>query len=606
MSEPPQSGQTTSDEQRGTEVKKPRRFAVEPVETSSRSSKNIKETDNPPKPARRFAPQPIEASTRSSRDVSEPDTVNKPRSRFAPEPVETSSRSSRETQSKQDETALRLQRMFAKPKLVEQPISQPAALAAQQDDTASRLQRMFARPKPSVAVEETESEEAFAEKPRRRFAPQPVETTSSSSRQKHEASQKDSSYSSIGSTPATPRRRFAPEPIETTSFSNRSTPATPGSAATGRTFGTFGAGSVMSMDSAPMMPYERDFGRESPPERPRRKFAPQLIETARRSRRQNSLPSLEEAEKSEEASAESERRSRAPRRDYSGPPSLQSAAQRRIAAQDGGGTKSRSISRKHSYQVPRLDSIESSESDESPPPPSLFHSRSTRGEARGSETSEDTRRRNSDDGGYPGYLSDLAAEAAERQLREQAEAAYPNANTYEPVEHYVDIEEEELRGRFRADPTRRDSSDEKLAYEEMRIAAAKRLGDVLRKDPSKPKEPWPVSMTPMQRVLQPYEPSQDMKRMLEAARPPMLGKHLGFIRCQSPEHARFDVTQGAEFLKQQMCYLTQAYCRRARTMGEATLYRTSRQKRARSPRNKSHLEWHQQQHHLPRQYSCWH
>jgi len=167
-----------------------------------------------------------------------------------------------------------------------------------------------------------------------------------------------------------------------------------------------------------------------------------------------------------------------------------------------------------------------------------------------------TRLRESADETSSGYLLEVAAEAAKRNyLQEQAAAAYPNAVIHEPVAHYVDEEEEEeddfsIPPRY--DPTRRDSGDDKLAMEEMRRLAEKRLA------PTVPKElPKLQGIAAVHAVQKEYEASPELQRMLEAARPPMLGDDIQYPRCASPEHARFDVTQGADFLRQQMCYLTQ-------------------------------------------------
>jgi hypothetical protein len=215
--------------------------------------------------------------------------------------------------------------------------------------------------------------------------------------------------------------------------------------------------------------------------------------------------------------------------------------------------------------VPRLESIESSESDESPPPPLLFRSSSTRGSGhtRGSDTSEELLKQSGQGREKKSpYMLALEAELAEQKLLEQASAAYPNADRHEPVAHYVDdsgdeVEEETQPTQpFRHDPTRRDSGDDKLAYQEMRLLAEKRMG-ITHQPQTKQKDPWPSNLTPMQAALQQYDLSHDMRRMLEASKPPMLGDDIRFMRCASPEHARFDVTQGADFLKQQMCYLSQ-------------------------------------------------
>src|SRR2546430_10441493 len=49
----------------------------------------------------------------------------------------------------------------------------------------------------------------------------------------------------------------------------------------------------------------------------------------------------------------------------------------------------------------------------------------------------------------------------------------------------------------------------------------------------------------------------EMARMRARARPPMLGADIRFPRCESPESARFDVTQGCWTARNAMCHLTQ-------------------------------------------------
>ena len=79
---------------------KPRRFAPEPIETTSKSSKTARK-HSPEKQevtkVRRFAPEPIETTTRSSRNDSDATQDKKPAPRrFAPEPIETTHKSSKD------------------------------------------------------------------------------------------------------------------------------------------------------------------------------------------------------------------------------------------------------------------------------------------------------------------------------------------------------------------------------------------------------------------------------------------------------------------------------------------------------------------------------
>ena len=94
--------------------------------------------------------------------------------------------------------------------------------------------------------------------------------------------------------------------------------------------------------------------------------------------------------------------------------------------------------RRHSFRVPELSRIASSESEG--PEDSKVPSLSTSPSAKSEETEpyrHATRIRESVDDRSSGYLLSLAAKAAERQLREQVLAAYPNEHDYQPVDHFA-------------------------------------------------------------------------------------------------------------------------------------------------------------------------
>jgi hypothetical protein len=77
----------------------PRRFKVQPIETSTSSSKEKKTEEKPPtaRPQRKFAPKPVETSVKTNRKFAvEPmEMTTKTNRRFAPEPVETTTKSNR-------------------------------------------------------------------------------------------------------------------------------------------------------------------------------------------------------------------------------------------------------------------------------------------------------------------------------------------------------------------------------------------------------------------------------------------------------------------------------------------------------------------------------
>lgn len=125
----------------------------------------------------------------------------------------------------------------------------------------------------------------------------------------------------------------------------------------------------------------------------------------------------------------------------------------------------RQETRRHSFRVPELPSIpsnsseESGESSQSPSrsvSPTKPPSKSTRGSQAGNISQE------SRESEYSEYLLSLAARSAQKELREQALAAFPNEQYYEPVDHFA-IDEEE-----------RDSEAGSLTYPEKPLVKSRR------------------------------------------------------------------------------------------------------------------------------------
>lgn len=141
---------------------------------------------------------------------------------------------------------------------------------------------------------------ASAAKPRRRFAPQLVEETVKSSRDKPRQPAPETKKSPVRETrdasvqvddiemagtsaAAHPRRRFAPVPIETTFDSyrvNNKNPHGPTAELTPDPSPTESLPPVPALPSAPVIETKR-----TSDHKPKRRFAPQLIETSRRARR---------------------------------------------------------------------------------------------------------------------------------------------------------------------------------------------------------------------------------------------------------------------------------------------------------------------------------
>jgi hypothetical protein len=123
------------------ESSKPRRFAPEPIETTTKSSKQSRrQADDHVQTTqvRRFAPEPIETSSKSTRDKHATQVESKPAPRrFAPQPVEMTHRSSKD-KSEENTGHVRF-----KPQLVETTVSgnrrSSSRKSSQDGDDASTL-----------------------------------------------------------------------------------------------------------------------------------------------------------------------------------------------------------------------------------------------------------------------------------------------------------------------------------------------------------------------------------------------------------------------------------------------------------------------------------
>ncbi|KAF1826101.1 uncharacterized protein K489DRAFT_386569 [Dissoconium aciculare CBS 342.82] len=429
--------------------------------------------------ARRFAPEPIEQSTRSNKGTQSTPKIDatKPR-RFVPQVVEQESRSNREGSDAKEQDA--------KPKA-------------------------------------------------RRFAPQPVETSYSSSKGK-------------GS-----KAKFLPEPIESSSRSNRSGP-------------------------------KKDANR---------KFAPVLIDTAKRTRKAGSdsqiNPQDYRTEYGHTIHASEHRRHVAKKKALVEDDSHQARRnpighsidfadlpRRPPSPLDGSAPARLSVlapARNHSFRCPDLDTIESSESERESTPSSLSCSPGQGSPLTASDTSftdfykHATRIRESVDENFSHYLLQLEAKKAQERMREQALAAFPNSDFHEPVQHYVDDGQESDEFEYEDRVVTWDGFDEdglltlvrrrdstKLSWEQMelqrhaeRMEQDRKANGVTNMRESS-RSPWwnPVHGGTI------HDSDAQMRSMRDRARPPMLGRDLVFPRCPSPEPARFDVTQGSSVLRKQM------------------------------------------------------
>ncbi|CAN9103276.1 unnamed protein product [Alternaria alternata] len=427
----------------------PRRFKVEPIETTVSSSKDKAPADQPERPKpRRFAPQPIETTTSSSKSSR----------RFAPEPVETTKRSNR------------------------------------------------------------------------RFAPEPIETTTRSSRQK---------FAKDWEEQTSPTGKFKANPMEAVAISN----------------GQF---------KGALKP-------------PTKKFRPQLIETAQRHRKAgDDMPTLLPSDKTEATpdSAISARKARIlgiPPTPPTNTPTFDITQNPLFLEIQRNASPCRRRSyfscSQHSFRVPDLDPIESSESEASAPPSPTESPPYTSDHS--FMYKEATRRRESVDDSSAGYLLELAAKAAEKQLREQALAAFPNSDFHEPVAHYVDHDTEgsEPSVTEAKQQQQRESSFTQVNWDlvAMREYREKQIAD---KEKQKPKEyikpafslfgnPAGFLDAATAKKFANERKDPELERQRKEARPPMLGQDIKFPRCESPEPSRFDPTQGCDAVRTAMCYLSE-------------------------------------------------
>ncbi|KAF2869297.1 hypothetical protein BDV95DRAFT_498733 [Massariosphaeria phaeospora] len=426
--------------------------------------------------------------------------------------------------------------------------------------------------------------------PPRRFEVEPLETTASMS--------EGQSQEQIGS--SKPPRTFPVEPVETSTTNHRKLVPEPTETApkmrrrfSPQLVGTSGRNSrekfaeEWATETTKSSNHREGKGKETGSgRRSARRFAPLLIETARRSRKSgDSAPVVLPSDKTEATPAKSARHRKTAHFEPIPPPPdntpttnvtqnpLFLEIQRATSPQAGRRPMLRKGPRCHSFRVPELDPITSSESEASNPPSPLSSRLTTTNNS--CMYKEATRMRESVDERFSGYLLELAARAAEKQLREQAMAAYPNDDHHEQVDHFIgrdsDDEPSHTEPRSQRSPFNQVNWD-LLAMQEHQKKLE--LQQELKQQRNKPREvvtnkpatsaysPWgnPIGNTkptaPRNGGGGP-EKDAELTQMRKGARPPMLGSNIKFPRCPSPEPARFDPTQGCDAVRIAMCYLSE-------------------------------------------------
>ncbi|QSZ29494.1 hypothetical protein DSL72_004008 [Monilinia vaccinii-corymbosi] len=414
----------------------------------------------------------------------------------------------------------------------------------------------------------------------RRFAVEPVETTARSNKKENkEAVEEDTIERKDFADAAPPKRRFLPQPVETTQKLSRVKPL-----------------NHPLPNSIPNVPSETksQAPATADPPAPRRRFAPQLIEESRRFKRSSTPgPATLPTDKTDitpgtnhiyvdrkkkylrpipvpMASTLANTSTTSSTNAHSQPPPLPPHRQPSMRPH----LNTRASTRQNSYQ-PELDPIESDENSEDNSNENQDDGESTPSLSGSLGSSEDSmlrmqmaRTRESCDERFSGYLLALAAKAAEKQLMEQALAAFPNESAYEIVEHFYDreidtaSEEGSVEGvgmlvdDVHMQQLRSDSPEvgwaakemqqhqenlTRLREEETNKRVAEEATAATFHDPF-----WTNGMTDKTRpsgTPQDKQKEAELVRMRNAASPPMLGGDLKFRMCPSPKATKFESDQ---------------------------------------------------------------
>ncbi|EXJ88412.1 hypothetical protein A1O1_05342 [Capronia coronata CBS 617.96] len=517
----------------------PRRFLPEPLETTTRSSKSV------------HGPSPDLASSHGSSakaqtsDTSPTPPQTKPR-RFLPQPVEESTRSSRkkamehveDSPSKEESDGLYTQLSTQEPAVpdaaVSRPSTTPRRFAPEPIETSSHSSRRRSPPQPIEtstrhSKDRDNPPDDAPSKPRRKFAPEPMETSTRISKDKTSPGEQETQT-------ARPRRKFLPEPIETTTRRRRNT----------------------DIDNAEEeLSKSADSSASSRASSGPRKFSPELLETAKGSYRRV------------HPSTSDPKESLPPRRPASPRPSQEVQVDQATGLEESPfsaaaiARRRTEVVRQHSFVVPDLPMIESTTEEDSSETPSLSESPSSV-----STVSRQDTGRPPIQSSYTDYVLQLASETvSESELQEQAMAAYINERPHEPVDHFaIDADDDDpplavpkFQGEQGVDAqTFRRSSVADLHLELQSMQKHHEQLDSAKKDRNADDTPVPsrfsaAALASRQAVeakqlnkakkARAAEEDSELARMMAAAAPPMLGGSLVFPFTITPKMTRCDPDQ---------------------------------------------------------------
>ncbi|KAF3482062.1 uncharacterized protein GIQ15_04821 [Arthroderma uncinatum] len=398
--------------------------------------------------------------------------------------------------------------------------------------------------------------------PKRKFVPELIESTikssSSSSSSRASAKDKDGNKTGGSSTP-TPKgtSRFRPQLIETTKETGRR--AVKQNKDSEKRSGGGSAGVGQKDDDADRHK-SKDVAMRTP-DSPR-KFTPQLIETGKRSFRQKPAGSPA-------------------RRNFGSSSSCHPNNTLRFRAIDGESRYShaslsrRQSSRRQSFLVPTLPAIPSNSSEGSVASPTSSLSTSpTNFSNEGGHQNVQVHYPDSYTGSYPDHMYNLHSRLVTEKLKDQALAAFPNEQVYQPVSHFAidredsnSEEEDDDDGmetafrqmsidlsRFRRESTadlaweleemRRHKEESEMRSRERMFAAANNTSKFSAAAlAARYKEEWEGLETGGYDIIGGWQKGVNLAPMREAASPPMLGDDIVFTKCLSPKSTMIGVDQ---------------------------------------------------------------